>query len=890
MRKLLFLFLLLATLQACTKYDDSGVQSRIDQLDERMATLEAQCHSMNMSISALQAILEAYEKQEGIAEVKELADGSGYSITFSSGRTVTLHNGENGKDGKTPVVSVRLDSDGAYYWTIDGSWLLDPNGKKIRAQGRDGADGVTPKLKIEDGWWYISNDGGKSWTKLYKATGEDGDSFFSSVTDNGKTVTIKLKDGTAFEIPKVNGELGISFSESEDIGIAEGETKEIEYTILNGSSDTRIKVFGQNGWTASVRKKDASHGVIVVSAPSPFVDGEIVVLVYEGDSKTVVRFLNFSFATGIISAPKLEYTFSGKDGLYEVSLNTNVEYSVSVPAEAAYWLSYTGLQTKALRQDKLVFRCSRNFGPEPRAAVVTIKAKASDIVVRISITQNVWDAVEIPDANLKAALVDKFDKDSDGEISQEEAKAVEEISVPGKKIKSVEGLHNFENLYYLDCSSNELSSIDLSRNPQLRILNVSRNSLSALDLSKVSLNTLICFDNDLSEIDLSAQNNLNSISCGDNPRLETLDMSNCGDSVQISALGCTSLAEIYLSKSQTILFKQIPSAARILYLTPDGTVTLMQRHTVGLGIKFIIMGDGYKRSSLAAESGSKSLFDTWAYHAMEAIFSEEPYKTFRDRFDVYSVAVESSTDSFNGDTAFGCTFGSGTRINGDHNKVFNYAGKVSGTVLSKTVVVVILNSTKYAGTCYYWSDHKAVAYVPTTGNDVSQFSQIMLHETGGHGFAKLLDEYYYTYTGTIPSDAITSLHQWYNWVEAGLNVDVTSDPSKVHWAHFLSDPRYSGQVGVYEGAMSYQYGVYRPTDNSIMRHNIGGYNAPSREAIYKRIMRLSEGYKWEYDYETFVAYDAINRSAASQACRRDEFLNFDEKTFIPLAPPVFVDE
>ena len=74
-----------------------------------------------------------------------------------------------------------------------------------------------------------------------------------------------------------------------------------------------------------------------------------------------------------------------------------------------------------------------------------------------------------------------------------------------------------------------------------------------------------------------------------------------------------------------------------------------------------------------------------------------------------------------------------------------------------------------------------------------------------------------------------------------------------------------------------------------MRHNVGGYNAPSREAIYKRIMKLSESDSWEYDYETFVAYDAANRSNASLTNHDDEIRGFDERTFIPLAPPVFVD-
>lgn len=217
---------------ACVKYDDSSIQSRIDNLVVEIERLKDQCNVMNSNIYALQSVIEAVRNQESVVDVKDLADGTGYSITFSSGRTITLRNGVNGKDGKdgtngkdgkdgengrTPTVSVRLDSDGVYYWTIDGTWLLDGNGKKIRAQGQDGSDGkdgvdgkngsngVTPQLKIQESWWYVSYDNGGNWTKLYKATGEDGDAFFSSVTDNGETVTIKLKDGTTFNIPKAAG-------------------------------------------------------------------------------------------------------------------------------------------------------------------------------------------------------------------------------------------------------------------------------------------------------------------------------------------------------------------------------------------------------------------------------------------------------------------------------------------------------------------------------------------------------------------------------------------------------------------------------------------------------------------------------------------------------------
>jgi hypothetical protein len=84
--------------------------------------------------------------------------------------------------------------------------------------------------------------------------------------------------------------------------------------------------------------------------------------------------------------------------------------------------------------------------------------------------------------------------------------------------------------------------------------------------------------------------------------------------------------------------------------------------------------------------------------------------------------------------------------------------------------------------------------------------------------------------------------------------------STVKWRHFLSDPRYANEgLGIYEGAFTYYMGAYRPTENSIMHHKTGGFNAPSREAIYIRIHKLAYGDDWEYDYEEFVKYDAKNR-------------------------------
>ena len=224
MRKgILLIFTMLATFVGCGQYDDSELKSDINDLKSRMAALEKQCKNMNENLTSLQAIVDAIQKQDGIVSVTDLPDGQGYSVKFVSGKVIYLYNGKNGTDGVTPKISVREDSDGIYYWTVDGDWLI-VDGKKVRAVGLDGKDGqsgndgkdgkdaVTPQLKIVDGFWYISYDNGKYWTKLGKATGEngkdgqdgdDGDVFFKSVTVEDGYAVFVMNDSeqTTLRIP-----------------------------------------------------------------------------------------------------------------------------------------------------------------------------------------------------------------------------------------------------------------------------------------------------------------------------------------------------------------------------------------------------------------------------------------------------------------------------------------------------------------------------------------------------------------------------------------------------------------------------------------------------------------------------------------------------------------
>lgn len=151
------------------------LSERLDDLEARVAALEELCALMNEEITSMQTVISALEEGLYITDVREVGDG--YLIEFSNGDTITIRHGEDGEDGAdgvTPVVGIAQDDDGIYYWTLNGDWLLDENGNKVPAQGRDGVDG-------EDG-----QDG---------TDGKDGDSFFSSVVVGDEYVTFTLADG-----------------------------------------------------------------------------------------------------------------------------------------------------------------------------------------------------------------------------------------------------------------------------------------------------------------------------------------------------------------------------------------------------------------------------------------------------------------------------------------------------------------------------------------------------------------------------------------------------------------------------------------------------------------------------------------------------------------------
>ena len=207
MRRIFTLFaVLVAILVSSCACDDTGISTALNNLEKRVAALEELCKETNTNLRSLQKIVEAISGNEHIKNIAPIhKEGSvvGYTITFTSGDSVTIYN-DNKQDNvaAVPQIGVAQDNDGVYYWTLDGEWLLDANGHKIKAGGEDG---LTPKFKIENEYWYVSYDNGVNWDVWGKATAEgngcDCQSIIQGVEYDDEYVYITLADGTVLALP-----------------------------------------------------------------------------------------------------------------------------------------------------------------------------------------------------------------------------------------------------------------------------------------------------------------------------------------------------------------------------------------------------------------------------------------------------------------------------------------------------------------------------------------------------------------------------------------------------------------------------------------------------------------------------------------------------------------
>lgn len=394
------------------EYDDSGLWNEIRDHDNRIAHLESLCDRMNTNISSLQTIVSAMQENDYVTSIIPVSSGGqtiGYTICFSKSGDITIYhgkdgvNGTNGQDGHTPVIGVRQDPDGIYYWTLDGEWLLDEDGNRIKANGTDGAegeagqpgaDGTVPQLKIESGYWFVSYNGGSSWTRLDKATGEDGkdgsdgDSMFSDVTYDDEFVYFVLADNeTSLTVPRKTADFELRFADGGSIlGCSPGETISVSYTLAYGDDNTEVAVMPYGGWAAKVEKTDNTSGNIIVTAPDPVKDGEIIVLASDGKGKMTMKKLVCE--EGVISIVTKSYVTDCNATTIEVELTTNRIYTVSIPDDAKSWISVADIRTKAtVRNDVVSLDIAANIGSSTRTATVSFVNSTGEVLDAVSVSQ-----------------------------------------------------------------------------------------------------------------------------------------------------------------------------------------------------------------------------------------------------------------------------------------------------------------------------------------------------------------------------------------------------------------------------------------------------------------------------------------------------------------------
>lgn len=293
----------------------------------------------------------------------------------------------------------------------------------------------------------------------------------------------------------------------------------------------------------------------------------------------------------------------------------------------------------------------------------------------------------------------------------------------------------------------------------------------------------------------------------------------------------------------------------------DEWITL-QKATKGNngGINIVLLGDGFNAKDIAS---GKYLNDI--KQEVEYFFGIEPYKTYRDYFNVYT-AIPLSTESGVGTVntirynRFNTTFTGGVGLKADYDEVFDYAlgaPTVNKGNLNQTLIIMVPNSTDYGGICQMWEDGSAIAFCPqSTYGYPLDTRGVIQHEAGGHGFGKLGDEYIYhnafidacgcSCCGHVLEFNGAKSLGWYD------NLELTGKMHSVGWSHLIFDDRYSDIVDIYEGGYMHNRGVFRSEPNSCMNNDIPYYSTISRESIVKRI----KAYAGEtYSFEDFVKND-----------------------------------
>ena len=462
MKKLLAFAALFAVvaLTSC-KYDDDDLWNSVHGLENRVAKLEELCKQMNTNISSLQTIVTALQNNVYVTGTTPLMkDGKeiGYTITFSKGNPITIYHGKDGQDGEdgiTPTISVKKDTDGVYYWTLNGEFIV-VDGGKIQAEGTNGTNGTTPQFKIENDYWFVSYDNGANWTQLGKATGEDGvggDSMFSGVDYETSTdyVIFTLSNGTQIKLPTWSAFEALQrLCNETNTNLSALQT--IVTALQNNDYITSVDPLTENGKVVGYTIKFAKSNPIVIyngKDGTDGVDGNTPVIGVKKDGDGIYYWtLDGEFI--IVDGQKIKAQGTdGSDGADGVTPKLEIR-------EGYWWISYdngtnwtqlgkaTGEDGKDADSIKITQDENNVYFELADGTVITISKTGQSVDPNI---------IQFADENVKKLCVGMWDTNGDLELSYDEAATVTSLGTTftgNSEIQIFNELKHFTGLTVLD--------------------------------------------------------------------------------------------------------------------------------------------------------------------------------------------------------------------------------------------------------------------------------------------------------------------------------------------------------------------------------------------------------------------------------------------------------
>lgn len=342
--------------------------------------------------------------------------------------------GNNGVDGTTPSIG------------SNGNWWIGSSDTGIKVKGEDGKDGITPRLKIEDDNWMLSVDNGVTWQNLGKAKGDNGDSFFKSVTNDADNLTLELGDGTVVKLPKKQV-FSITLDKTQIPDVLPGTSYEINY-IIEGevNQQSNIETIAPNGWKVVVQRQNNRGGKIIVTTPSSVVDGKILVLVTDGNANTLIR--TIVLLKGNLSISKTNYTVESVGETLVVQVKTSIDYGVNIAMDDQAWIS---CEINPLNKEQFSLVVEANPRETFRYATIDLVNEEGFVLEKIFITQ-------------KSATVNMFHVEIAGTL---------------ENLVSTEELNNYENVKI----TGQLNTFDYD------YLKLARD-LKGVDLTDLDMNTI----------------------------------------------------------------------------------------------------------------------------------------------------------------------------------------------------------------------------------------------------------------------------------------------------------------------------------------------------------------------------------------------------------------